>query len=230
MARLAEQNPVGISCRLILPFVAATLFLPIQAVAALQWDSMKTEVQACSGDQEATAVFSFRNTGKFPVTINSVSTSCGCTTAELAKNTYAPGETGEIKARLQLRGLTGHQEKWIMVATDEMPPKPTILVLVAEIKELVVCAPRLILWKKGESPSEKQIDIVAGDSETIEQLTAAEDKPSVTVRVECLEPGKRYRIWLKPASTAEPFVAEVPCTVVVKGRPNPSLTVYASVE
>ncbi len=45
-----------------------------------------------------THAFTFRNTGKEPLVLNSVTASCGCTTPEWPKEPIKPGESGVIKA------------------------------------------------------------------------------------------------------------------------------------
>lgn len=45
----------------------------------------------------ATCTFEFKNTGKVPLILTSVSASCGCTTPEWPKEPIMPGKTGVIK-------------------------------------------------------------------------------------------------------------------------------------
>ena len=58
-------------------------------------------VSACGSDsnagQEISHVFKFRNTGKAPLVIKDVASSCGCTTPEYPREPIMPGKTGEIK-------------------------------------------------------------------------------------------------------------------------------------
>jgi hypothetical protein len=205
------------------------LGIPVTSHAALAWDILKISKSAWSGDPEAVAVFRFHNAGTAPVVITSVSTSCGCTTTELAKGTFAPGEAGEIKATMQIGSRTGHQEKTITVIAGGPPDLPAILTLAVDIQELVTCEPRLVLWHLGEVPSEKPVDLVAGPSQAITRVTAVPDNPTVAARVETVEAGRKYRLWIKPSSTALSVVVSIPCMVVVTGRPSPPITVFASV-
>jgi hypothetical protein len=48
-------------------------------------------------NKDATATFNFSNTGKSPLVISEVKTSCGCTVPEYPKGIIKPNETGEIK-------------------------------------------------------------------------------------------------------------------------------------
>lgn len=45
-----------------------------------------------------TTEFTFKNTGKEPITLNNVHASCGCTTPEWTKEPILPGKSGSVKA------------------------------------------------------------------------------------------------------------------------------------
>ena len=102
-------------------FLLLSLFLAAPGFAQLKWDTMEQNVKAKPGDHEIVATYRFTNIGKTPITIDNVHTSCGCTTAALAKNDYAPGESGQIVARMEIGSRTGHQEKSILVTTKRTP-------------------------------------------------------------------------------------------------------------
>ena len=51
--------------------------------------------------------YTLSNSGDAPLTITNVSTSCGCTTASLAKNVLAPGESVPLDARFNSGGFGG---------------------------------------------------------------------------------------------------------------------------
>ncbi|MEO8445850.1 MAG: DUF1573 domain-containing protein [bacterium] len=64
--------------------------------------------------------FKFTNKGKSPLIIEKVQPSCGCTGATTGgKNEYAKGESGEIKVTFNTQGRTGHQEKQIIIFTND---------------------------------------------------------------------------------------------------------------
>ena len=180
-------------------------------------------------EKEVVAVFPFRNSGKDPVTITSATTSCNCTTVELAKTTYAPGEAGELKAFFEIGGRVGHQEKSITLATSEGPQGYASLTLEVEIRELVTCTPRVVIWHRGEKAMEKFVELVADPAQKIAQVTASPSLPSIAARIEVMEPGKRCRLWLKPASTENDIAASVTCDLQIEGRGSLPLTVFASV-
>ena len=86
-------------CKLCLLFPTPSL-----SFATLTWDPQRIEFTAKTADKQAVGIFRFVNSGKTTITITSVKPDCGCTTAELEKQTYAPGETGEIKAVFAFEG------------------------------------------------------------------------------------------------------------------------------
>jgi len=108
------------------------------------------------GAETAYATASFTNTGKQAVTILDMRPSCGCTTATLEKNTYRPGESGQIRIALTLKGLSGSQQKTIEVLTDDSPDKPTVLTVHTTLPEFIVLSPRLLIWTVGEADKPKR--------------------------------------------------------------------------
>jgi hypothetical protein len=88
-------------------------------MAQLQWPHRSIELRPKPDEPQVVATFPFTNAGKEPVTITSLKTSCDCTTASLAKHTYAPGEGGEITATFTVGGRSGLQSKTILVQTTD---------------------------------------------------------------------------------------------------------------
>lgn len=63
--------------------------------------------------------FEFENTGTGVLIIKNLSTSCGCTAAQLTKSEYMPGETGEIAVKYFSKGKRGRIREKITVATND---------------------------------------------------------------------------------------------------------------
>ena len=97
------------------------LFLCIStgAQAQLAWEKTELELNPPPSADSAVATFKYENKGAKPINIKAVRTSCGCTTAALAKNDVAPGEKGEIVATLKTGDRTGLQQKTVTVETDD---------------------------------------------------------------------------------------------------------------
>ncbi|GAB4026965.1 DUF1573 domain-containing protein [Spirosoma koreense] len=66
-------------------------------------------------------VFTFTNTGEFPLIINNVTASCGCTTPDWPHEPVAPGAKSSVKVRFNSRGKMGEQNKTITIFANTEP-------------------------------------------------------------------------------------------------------------
>ena len=65
--------------------------------------------------------FKFKNGGQFPLIINNVTASCGCTIPEWPREPIAPNEESAIKVRFNSKGKPGPQVKTITVYANTDP-------------------------------------------------------------------------------------------------------------
>lgn len=65
--------------------------------------------------------FHFTNTGKAPLLISNVNTSCGCTVADFSHEPINPGKDGYIKATYDSKGHHGFQTRSLTVVTNTNP-------------------------------------------------------------------------------------------------------------
>jgi len=66
-------------------------------------------------------VFAFTNTGEFPLIINNVTASCGCTTPEWPHEPVLPGQKSSVTVRFDSRGKIGEQNKTITIFANTDP-------------------------------------------------------------------------------------------------------------
>jgi mono/diheme cytochrome c family protein len=90
---------------------------PPPAPPVLAWDADMKEYHAKMGDPTANVSFYLTNTSPVDAVVNSVTTSCGCTTAHLPPMpwTIKPGESGKIDASVNLAGKSGTLIKTLTV-------------------------------------------------------------------------------------------------------------------
>ncbi|HWZ94083.1 MAG TPA: DUF1573 domain-containing protein [Opitutaceae bacterium] len=186
-------------------FALSLFFLAKLDASTLTWAKDKISTEVIEGEQpEVKATFPFKNTGDHPVTILGAHPSCGCTTAALTKKTYAPGESGEIAVVFHTAGRIGMQEKFITVTTNEPNQTPTRLLLEVNIKEYLSIEPRLLKWKQGDKPSEQQVALSCLPLHPITEVIAkCEPTGTFETRIEVVEKGLKYNLYVKPISTAE---------------------------
>lgn len=202
--------------------------VPLIGAEALQWDQRVIETTAARHAVVKVA-FRFTNTRARPVTIASVTPNCDCTTAELKKQTFSPGEQGQIDVVFDVADSTGPQYKTITVTTAENPDGLVELLLKVKIPGLIEIAPRLLTWEVGEAATEKSVDISLA-AEPLMAVTGAKSKdPEMEIRLETIVPDREYRLFVKPVSTARPRRSTFIITTVAAGGPPEANVVYGQV-
>lgn len=185
------------------------LCLVAPAFAQLKWDQPQQVFTPKPGEKTVTARYRFTNIGASSVSILDVHPSCGCTTATLAKKEYAPGESGEIEAKLNFAGHVGHQEKWIYVTTNTVGEEPTLLSLTVDIPPEVTIQPEFVMWRVGDPLEPKTMRVVIPDGIPTKLVAAQADNPTMQVRLREVQAGKEWEVKVTPTSTREPVKAVV---------------------
>jgi hypothetical protein len=80
---------------------------------------------------DETFSFEFKNTGKTPVVISNVQTSCGCTTASKPDQPVAPGKSSVISVKYDTKRV-GEFTKTITVTTN-VQPEPIVLTIKGKV-------------------------------------------------------------------------------------------------
>ena len=76
-----------------------------------------------------TAVFTVKNTGKFPLVISEVKGSCTCTVTDFPREPIAPGESEEIMAQVNTdKTPAGTISKSIRIAANTVPDATMVFV------------------------------------------------------------------------------------------------------
>jgi len=215
----------------------AALFFAVAlapALRALDWDSTEIEQHADIGDPLPQFVFTCTNTGAATVTITELHTSCGCLTPSLPKKTLEPGESAQLLVGFDRTGYVGETVRTIGVVTDEpgRDREPYQLILRADLPDALTFTPRrLVVWKKGEKAKAKSIDIKVNLPRAVEITGVTSSDDAMTVKLVTLEAGRRYRLDIKPRSTAKPVpVARITLQPAEPLPADTAITVYAQVQ
>jgi hypothetical protein len=188
---------------------ALFLGMSTMAQAQLAWEKTELEISPPPGSESAVANFKYENKGTKPIHINAVRTSCGCTTAALAKNDVAPGEKGEIVATLKTGDRTGLQQKTVTVETDDPQAPQTVLILKAMITQLLDLQPAFVFWQANEKPEPKTIVAKVAKGTTVKTLEVTSSIPEFTTKVEPGSAPGEFRIIVKPADTVHTITANL---------------------
>ena len=174
--------------------------------AQLTWESERIEVKTKPEQKSIEGVYKFKNSGKSTITITKVVTSCGCTTFELSKKVYKPGESGEIHAKLTMPPENpGDISKYVYVKTDEPNAKLKKLAITALRPKYLIIDNKYIKWNHNEDPVEKVINIKVEDGYDMNVVKLESSNPDFKVELITIKAGESYQIKVKPPSTRKPI-------------------------
>lgn len=197
------------------------------AEPVLHWEKKTVEVPLAPGEKTIRAEFDFVNVSLTPAVIESVKSSCGCTTAALEKKEYQPGEHGRIVAVFTPGTRKGTQVKGIRVKVRG-EDEPVTLALVARIGPALQINPPLVYWRTGETPQPKILHVSIPPGLGLRVTRVASSDPQITA---ALEPEKEgYRIVVTPKATAHPATAVLTLQATTRAGEEQVTQAYAQVK
>ena len=179
------------------------------ARAQLKWERPTQKFERSPEDKAVEARYTFRNAGASTITIKSLRSSCGCTTARLDKKTYAPGESGEVTLRFTFGDRKGLYRKGVTVNTDEKTSEPVVLGLIVNIHEPVTIAPSLVWWRKGDALGTKSVALDVEPGQLVRVTGVTSTNPHFTASLQTTQPGQKYAVAIAPTDTTQKDAAEI---------------------
>lgn len=186
--------------------VLTLVFLPLFSLhAGLEWSRQQFDDQAKVQDVQVVAEFGFKNTGKQSVSILSIRPDCSsCTTTELDKKKYLPGESGVIKVTFLFGDRVGPQRKYITVETDDPRNPVAVLTLNVDIPEVLKITPSVLYWQTGKDRSAKSIHLKIARDVPLKIIGVDSTHDVFRPELKELKGGKEYQLTLTPDDIAEP--------------------------
>jgi hypothetical protein len=136
-----------------------------QASAFLTWDTQVFKYDAAPADTEVRVRFPFVNNGRRTVEITSIDSGCGCTTVDLEKRVYQPGEGGTLEAVFVFGDREGSQHKVVTVMESDGEDVVTRqLEMFVTIPKSISMRPYLQYWKVGEAAAPRPFIIQLADN------------------------------------------------------------------
>lgn len=112
--------------------LALGLFAAVLSAHALEWEATSVERTPAPGAEIIRVQYRFRNVSGKTVNITGITTSCGCTEANVDDTAIRAGASGAVKVLFTVGQRTGTQRKSIYVQTDERAA-PSELELVVKL-------------------------------------------------------------------------------------------------
>lgn len=179
------------------------------AFAQLRWEKTTQSFERSPGDPAVEATYAFKNIGSKPVTIRKLRSTCGCTAAKLDKETYAPGESGEVTARFTLGDRRGLHVVGVTVTTDDKSVEPIQLVLRVNIADPLKVQPALVWWRVGATAEPKVVQLTAEAARPVRVKSVTSTNPRISAKLHTDAAGQRYSLTVQPQDTASKEVAEI---------------------
>ncbi len=205
-------------------FFLTALCAALPSARALEWPSHSFSGTTAPLQTTLTIAFPFKNTGEKPVTIRDLQTNCDCLSARTDKKIYQPGESGLVTATFAVGDRTGLHQRAISISTDEGVPATRLDVRI-DVPSAATAEPRTLDWPIGAESTEQSSDLNVADGLTLsfEDIFATND--AFSCRLETLEAGRRYRLHVRPKSTA----ATVNAAIRVQGHTTSGASIVVSI-
>jgi hypothetical protein len=153
--------------RLFLTCAAATLMAQAPAIS---FDKVHHDFGRITPDRKVSAKYRVANTGNAYLNITQVRPSCGCTYTMLGKWSLAPGESTEIEATFDPRGVKGMVRKSIEVVCND-PKTPAItLSLEAEVVQEIMPSVEAVYFHQAAKSltTRSQVRYSSGNGEPVQ--------------------------------------------------------------
>ena len=122
--------------RYLLPFVVPALLLA--QTPAITFDKTHHNFGRITPDRKVAAKYHVTNTGNAFLNITQLRPACGCTYTMLGKWSLAPGESTDIEATFDPKGMRGAVRKSITVVSDDPKNQAASLTLEAEVVQEIM--------------------------------------------------------------------------------------------
>jgi hypothetical protein len=201
------------------------------------------KTEAAEGDA-VDHVFKLKNSGKAPLEISDVKTSCGCTAAMLTKQgqalekgqkmVLAPSESGEIKASFNTKGYSGEARKTLTVFSNDPDTPQATMNLVVNVKQEITVTPSPSVFFSGllkDQKESKSVDVATATDQPLKITKATSSSPMFTVETKETEPGKKVQVTVstKPPLTEGSVTGTVTLETSNPKKPKVELQVNAYV-
>ena len=185
------------------------VFFCERAGAQMQWEQPSQQFRRAPQDEGLDVRYRFRNGGREAVTVVAIKPACGCTSVQLEKKTYRPGESGEIEVRFTFGGREGEQWKTIEVETDPPYGAATVVDLRVTIHDPLKLETSLVFWRCGDGGEAKAVQITATASEPVQIKRVISSNPRIEVKLETVKVGEHYVVTVRPTDTSRKESAEI---------------------
>jgi len=167
-------------------------FIPgVKQPEAIQLEKSQHDWGEISDRKPVDYDFTVKNISEETIKI-SIAASCGCTVPVVEKNTLAPGEVTQAKARFDPKGRSGTQTKTVTITVTDPTQKyaSQSIVLTSTVKALVMLDPPKVHLPEVDHRNGATAKLtVSGRKEGFAVLSVESNNPAVTTKIGEPKPG-----------------------------------------
>jgi hypothetical protein len=201
----------------LMKYLLLPLWLALAAsapAAGLAFTETLKEVQAAAEAETVAIEFPFHNTSEKPITVTKADAGCSCMNVLFSggKMTYAPGESGALRAIFKLGQFSGTVNQTISLWLDTDPKKPASQTVKARIQipMILTMEPRTLKWSTSEGRAEPQtIQIRVAEGKIIHVTGAKPLTEQFSTDLKVLEDGRSYDLIVTPRDASAQGVSVI---------------------
>lgn len=192
-------------------FIIIPIWFVLAAFAqasVLDFAETQKEIRPAPEAETAALEFSFTNTTKNSVTITKADAGCSCMKVLFSggKLTYAPGESGILRAIFMVGQYSGTVDRTISLWLDTAPTNPATQTIKAriEIPTLIAMEPKTLKWAIGRLAAPQTIHIRMAEGQTIHATKITLSSESFSAELKTLQDGRSYDVIVTPRDVTTP--------------------------
>ncbi len=185
-------------------FLLLLAILPLRA--ELKFETPVIDADAALDATSLVREYKFTNVGTKSIKITQADAGCSCLAVEVAagKFTYAPGESGTLRATFEIGSFQGTVEKPILIWLEgdrEESPSAKVTLRV-HIPVIIALEPKTLKWEVGGSTEMKSIDVKMDHEKPIRITSVSTSNETFSAKIVTIEEGKHYKVEVTPHGTA----------------------------
>jgi hypothetical protein len=174
----------------------------------LAFTNLEKEVVLEIGETNKATAFEFTNQGEKPIRIVGIKSSCGCTVPAMEKKEFAPGEVGALNVNFKASSGVQNPSATVLLVSDEEENNFYTLKVVVSRKHSARLSSQREEWKIGSAPETREI-LVKITEEGTHIVEASSNNDAFDVKMTTIEPGKEYKVTVKPRTCEYPAAASL---------------------
>ena len=179
--------------------------------AGLDFTATLKEVNAPADAKKVTVDFEFTNHTDKTVKVIKYDAACSCmaVTIKEGKLSYAPGESGVVRADFEMGNFSGTVDKTVALWLDDDPAdKPSVtLTTRVHIPVLVALEPKTLKWDVDGDASPQTIRITMNHSDPISVKKVTTSSTTFQHELKTITEGKLYELIVTPGEISTPGLA-----------------------